>query len=126
MKLKTLLIMTTVVVLVYGIVLVLSPSTMLSLHGVPEEAGAKLLGQFFGTQLIAIGLVTWFARDVTDPAAQRAIILAMIISDAIGFVVAVVGTVNGPMNAVGWSAAGVYLVMGLGYVYFQFIKPSSA
>ena len=126
MKFRTLLIINTIVVFVYGIVLLLTPSTMLSLHGTPQDPSGKLLGQYFGTAFIAIGLVTWFARDIADSQTRRAIRLAMIISNALGIIVSVLGTVNGVMNAMGWSAAAVYLVMGLGFAYFQFAKPGAS
>ena len=126
MKLSNLLVVNTIVCLVYGIILVLTPATMLSLHGITQGPGEKLMAQYFGSALIAIGLLTWFARNVADSEAQRAIILALLISDVIGVIVSVLGTVSGVMNAVGWSAVGIYLLLALGYAYFQFMKPSAS
>ena len=126
MKFRTLLIINTIVAFVYGIVLVLTPSTMLSLHGTPQDPSGKLLGQYLGTAFIAIGLVTWFARDIADSQTRRAIRLALIVSNALGIIVSVLGTVNGVMDAMGWSAAAVYLVLGLGFAYFQFAKPGAS
>jgi hypothetical protein len=125
-KFRTLLIINTIVVFVYGFVLLLSPSTMLALHGTPQDPSGKLLGQYFGTALIAIGLVTWFARDIGDHETRRAICLAMTLSNTLGVIVSVLGTVNGVMSAMGWSAAAVYLVMGLGFAYFQFFESGAA
>jgi len=126
MKLKILLIINTIICFVYGIILVLTPATMLSLHSVTQGAGEKLMGQYFGSALLAIGLLTWFARNVVDSEAQRAIILSLLISDVIGAIVSVLGTVSGVMNAVGWSAVGIYSLLALGYAYFQFKKPSAS
>ena len=84
------------------------------------------MGQYFGSALIAIGLLTGFARNVTDSEAQRAIILAMLISHVIGIIVSVLGTVSGPMNVVGWSAVAIYVLLALGFAYFQFVKPSAS
>jgi len=126
MKLRNLLVISTIVCLVYGIILVLTPATMLSLHGIAQDPGERLMAQYFGSALIAIGLLTWFARDVADSEAQRAIILALLISDVIGVIVAVLGTVSGVMSAVGWSAVGIYLMLSLGFAYFQFMKPSAS
>jgi hypothetical protein len=125
-KFRTLLIINTIVVFVYGIILLLSPATMLSLHGTPQDSSGKLLGQYFGTALIAIGLMTWFARDISDSRTHRAIRLAMMISNTFGVIVSVLGTVNGVMSAMGWSAAAVYLVMGLSFAYFQFAEPGAS
>ena len=126
MKLKHLLIINTVVCLVYGIILVLSPATMLSLHGVAQDPGTRLMGQYFGSALIGIGLLTWLARNVADSEAQGAIILALLIANVIGIVISVLGTVSGPMNAVGWLAVAIYVLLVLGFGYFQFMKPGAS
>ena len=126
MKLMTLLVINTIVCLVYGVTLVLTPVTMLSLHGMAPDPGVMLMSLFFGSALIAIGLITWFARNVTDSKAQGAIILALLISDVIGIVISVLGTVSGPMNAVGWLAVAIYVLLGLGFGYFQFMKPGAS
>lgn len=126
MKLKTLLVFNAIVALVYGISLVLIPTTVLGLYGVTPSPATNLAGQFFGATLIGVGLICGLARNVTDPGAQRAIILAQLISTIIGTIVAVMGTISGVMNAVGWSGVVVYLVLVLGYAYFQFAKPSAS
>jgi len=126
MKLSNLLVINTIVALVYGIILVLTPATMLSLHGLTPSPAAELLAQYFGVAMIGIGLLTGFARNVADSEAQRAIILAMLISHVIGIIVSVLGTVSGPMNVVGWSAVAIYVLLALGFVYFQFMKPSAS
>jgi hypothetical protein len=71
-------------------------------------------------------MLTWLARNITDSETQRALILALLISDVVGLIVSVQGTVAGVMSAVGWSAVGIYLFFSLGYAYFQFIKPSAS
>ena len=121
MKLKQLMIINKVVCLVYGIILVLSPATMLSLHGVAQDPGTRLMGQYFGSALIGIGLLTWLARNVADSEAQGAIILALLIANVIGIVISVLGTVSGPMNAVGWSAVAICVLLALGCGSFQFV-----
>ena len=123
MKLRNLLVVNAIVALVYGIGFVLAPATVLSLYGMTQGTSEALAGQYFGVALIAIGLLTWFTRNVADSEAQRAIILALLISDVVGVIVSILGTVSGVMSAVGWSAVGIYLLLALGYAYFQFIKP---
>jgi len=123
MKLKHLLIINAVIALAYGLGELLVPATMLSLYGIAYSPGASLLAQNFGGALIAIGLVAWFARNVTDAQAQLAIILAFFISEGIGVVVLLLGTVSGVMSAVGWSGVGIQLLLALGYAYFLFRRP---
>jgi hypothetical protein len=126
MKLRNLLVVNAIIALAYGISFVLVPVTVLSIYGMTQGTSEALVGQYFGLSLIAIGLITWLARGVTDSESQRAIILALLISDVIGVIVSVLGTVSGVMSAVGWSAAGIYLFLALGYAYFQFMKPSAS
>ncbi|MBW2560300.1 MAG: hypothetical protein JRE40_05515 [Deltaproteobacteria bacterium] len=126
MKLSHLLIINAIVALVYGIGELLAPATMFSLYGITDSPGARLMAQFFGLTLISVGLLVWFARNVADSEARRAIILALLISDTIGVIVSVIGTVSGVMSAFGWSAVGVYLLLTLGFAYFQFMKPDAS
>lgn len=122
MKISILLIVNTIVALIFGIAFVLVPGTVASIYGVTASPAVNLVGQFFGSALIAIGLVCWFIRNVTDAAALKAIVLAQLIANIIGLIVSILGTVSGTLNAVGWSSVVIYLVLALWFAYFQFIK----
>jgi hypothetical protein len=126
MTLRNLFIFNVVIALVYGISLVVVPATVLSLHGMTQGPSERLAGQFFGVALISLGLLTGFARNAEDSEARRAIVLAQFISSAIGVIVTVLGTLSGAMNALGWLGVVLYLLLTLGYGYFQFIKPSAS
>lgn len=126
MKIKTLFIINAVIAVVYGICFVLIPSRVLSLYGLVAGPADVLLGQYFGVALIGIGLITWFARNITDSSATGAIVLALLISDIVGVIISVLGTVKGVMNPFGWSAVIIYLFLTLGYAYFQFKKPTTS
>jgi hypothetical protein len=125
MKLKHMLVFNAVVTLIYGIGFVFVPAVVWSLYGMAQSPALSLAGQFFGVALIGIGLVTWFARDVADPAAQRALILGLLIANTVGVIVSVLGALSGMMNVLGWMAVVLYLLLALGYAYFQFKKPGT-
>jgi len=126
MKFNNLLILNTVLALVFGVGLVLMPATVAAMYGIAPEPAVNLMGQFFGTELLAVGLLAWFARNISDSKTQGAITLAFVIANVVGLVVSVMGTLSGVMNAVGWSAVVIYLVLSLGYAYFQFAKPGAS
>ena len=126
MKLSSFLILNAVIALVFGIGFVLVPGTVETLYGMTPGPDVNLIGQFFGVELIAVGLLCWLARDVSDSAAQHAMILAFLIAEVIGLIVSIMGTLSGVFNAVGWSAVAIYLVLSLGFAYFQFMKPSAS
>jgi hypothetical protein len=122
MKLSNLFIFNAVVALPFGLGFLLAPGLMASLYQVETSPSANLVGQFFGVSLIAIGLVTWLARYVTDADAEKAIVLGLMISDVLGLIVALMGMVNGVLNALGWLSVAIYLVLSAGYAYFYFGK----
>ena len=126
MKFGNVLLVNAIVALVYGIGLVLLPATVLSIYGVTPGPAVNLAGQLFGVDLVHVGLICWFARNVSDSPAKRAIIIASLIGQLIGLVVSLMGTLSGVFNVVGWSAVGIYLVLALGYAYLQFMKPSTS
>lgn len=126
MKFSNLLVLNAVLGLIFGIGFVLIPTTVVNLYGVTPGPAVNLVGQFFGVELIAVGLLSWLARNVMDSEAQGAITLAFLVSNVIGLIISIIGTLSGVLNTFGWSAVVIYLVLSLGYAYFQFMKPSAS
>jgi hypothetical protein len=122
MKLKNLLIVNAIVLGGSGISAVLMPSKVLSFYGVELNPAMLMMAQYAGLGSIAIGLVAWFSRNVEDLKAQRAIILAFLITYVIALLISVQGTISGVMK-VGWPVVVLYSLLASGYAYFQFIKP---
>jgi len=126
MKLKHLLVVNAITALAYGLGEVLMPATLLSTYGITTGPGERLSAQFFGVALIGVGMLSWCARNVKDPEAQRGNIFSFLIYHVVGLLVSLSGTLRGVMSGVGWSAVGIYLFLGLGFAYFQFLKPRDA
>ena len=84
------------------------------------------MGRLFGSALIGFALLTWMARNATDSDARRAIVLALFISECIGFIVTLIGQINNVVNVLGWSSVAIYLLLALGFGYFQFFKNASS
>ena len=126
MKLKTLMIINAIVAIVFGVTFVIVPAQAYSLYDMTANAQLNLMGQLFGAALIGFALLTWMARNATDSDARRAIVLALLIADGIGFVVALIGQLSNVVNALGWSTVAIYLLLALGFGYFQFFKPASS
>ena len=126
MKLSTWLTIAAVVAVVFGLAFVLVTGPLLSLYGITLDKAGTLVAQLFGASLIGFAVLNWFARGVTDHEARQAILLANLASDTVGFVMALIGQLAGVANALGWSTVALYLLLALGFAYFQFMKPSTA
>ena len=123
MNLRTFLTIAAVVALVYALGLILMPAFMASTYGLGTSASEILLARFFGVELLVLGLITWLAKDLTG-ASVRPIITGNLIGNAVGTIIALMGTLSGVMNSVGWSAIAIYFLLALGFAYFQFMAPA--
>jgi hypothetical protein len=104
----------------YGIALLLATDPILDLYGITPNPEGSYMARWFGVGLLAIGLITWLARDAAEDAAGRAIARALTVTYGIGVVLALWGTLFGPFNALGWIAVGLNLLLGSGFAWFQF------
>jgi len=114
-----------VVAAVFGIAFVLVPSQVMSLYGVEGSAALNYVGQLYGAALISFAVLTWSARNAAQSDARKAIVLALFVGEAVGFVLALIGQLANPVSPLGWSTVAIYLLLALGFGYFQFSKPAA-
>lgn len=124
MKMRNVFLLNTVVSLLFALGLLLVPAVLLDLFGFSINDGTKLLGQLIGVELLVGGLVTFFAKDSTDFNTRQGINLSNLVACAIGFIVSLGGTLSGAMNSLGWVIVAIYLLLALGFGYFQFLGPT--
>ena len=123
MKLKNWMIAKSIVVLVFGIGFVLIPAILAGFYGMSVDPVAVLMSRLFGAAFIMEGIVLWFARNTDrDDAACQGIMIGAVVSNLIGFIVCLQATLAGTWNALGWLSVALYLVFGLAFAYFLFIK----
>lgn len=123
MKIRTFFTIAAVVALVYAVGLLLAPGTLNTMYGFGASSSEKLLARFFGVDLLTIGLILWLGRDLPG-VSTRPIVTGGLIGNAVGVIVSLLGTLRGTMNGVGWTAVLIYLLLGLGFAYFQFMAPA--
>jgi len=125
MKLKTLMIIKSVVCLAFGVLFLASPSFLYSIFGASLSEGAGIFAaREYGSALIGTMLLTWFARNVGESQARQAIVLYLFVYDALGAVITVIATLSGVLNPLGWSVVALYLLLAIGFGYFWFAKPA--
>jgi hypothetical protein len=116
MRLKILLIVNAIALGSSGILAILLPSTVLELYGVEGGRAVLLMAQYAGLGSLGIALLAWFSRNVNDPKAQHAIVLAFLITYVTAVIISLFGTLAGTMR-IGWAVVGIYLLFALLYAY---------
>ncbi len=122
MNLSMLMIINAIVAAVFGVAFLLIPDQMGSLYDVEVNETLTYVVRLLGAAFVEIAVLTWFARNADDSAARRAIVIALLIGNAIGFVVALIGQINNVVGVMGWGSVAIYLLLALGFGYFQFVK----
>jgi hypothetical protein len=126
MTLRRLFVLNGVIAGGYGIALLVATDPILDVYGIAPQPGRGLHGALVRVELLAIGLVTWLARDAADSAAGLAVARALSITYGIGVVLALWGTLFGPFNALGRIAVGLNLLLGSGFTWSQLSRPRAA
>jgi uncharacterized membrane protein len=121
MRLNTLLVVSAAIAAVYGVAFVVASGPLLAIYGITLDKAGTLVAQLFGTALIGYAILNWLARNVTDAEARRAVVWTNLATDAIGFVVILLGQLAGIANALGWSSVAIYLLLALAFAYIQFM-----
>jgi hypothetical protein len=125
MKLSNLMVTNAIVAGIFGIGFVVAPGTIAALYGVTGTAPLYFVAQLYGSSLIAFAMITWVARSASDSEARKAIVLGLLVGDAIAFVVCLIAQLSNVINALGWSTVVIYLFLTLGFGYFQFANPET-
>jgi hypothetical protein len=102
--------------------LLLGAETILRLYRLSTGNTEKLMAQFFGGSLVAIGVIAWFARETTDLKARDGMAISLFLSAVISFVIALLATLGKVLRDGGWPTVIVFLAFALSYAYLQFIK----
>jgi NAD/NADP transhydrogenase beta subunit len=127
MKLSLLMIIKALITVVFGIGFLLLPKAVMSLYGVTLEPAGAMMTQFFGATFILISIVLWLARNAPySEVTLQALLLAIVIGDAIGFIVALMAQLSGVPNALGWLNVALWLLLALGFGYFRFVKKAAS
>lgn len=122
MKLKTLLIIKAAVCLCLGLPILFAPDFIYSIFGATLAAGGAFAAREYGASMIGNLMLTWFARNSKESDARWAMILALCVYDAVGFIVTLLAIFSGALNSFGWSIVFIYLFFAVGFGYFLIPK----
>ena len=113
-----------IVAFLFGLGFLFFPTRALGLFGTETFVSTVLISRLFGTAMLGLGLVLWFAKDAREASVQKGMGIALLVSAVIGLVVTLLGTFasNAVIRTNGWAIMIVYVLLGLGYGYLLFLK----
>jgi hypothetical protein len=123
MNYRILFLINAFIAVLLGLGFLILPDRILGQLGVDGYAATRLLSQFFGTAMLGLGLLLWFAKDVTESNLQKGMGIALLVGAAAGLTITVIGTASGILRANAWIAMVLYTILGLAYAYLLFSKP---
>jgi hypothetical protein len=124
MKFKTLMSIKALVCLALGVPILIVPIFLYQLFGASLGSGGVFAAREYGASLIGNLVLTWFARNAVESDARRAIISALFVYDAIGFVITLIALFSGALGILGWFAAAIYLFFTVTFGYFLIYSPA--
>ena len=123
MNYRIMFLINALIAILLGLAFLVMPSRVLGQFGVDEYAATKLISQFFGTAMLGLGLLLWFAKDVTEENLQKGMGIALLVGAAAGLVITVMGKTSGILRSNWWIALVLYALLGVAYAYLVFVKP---
>ena len=123
MNYRIMFLINALVAVLLGLGFLAAPERVLDQFGVDGYAATQLLSQFFGTALLGLGLLLWFAKDVTDSNLQKGMGIALLVGAVAGLGITVLGTTSGVLRANWWIAMIIYALLGGAYAYLVFQRP---
>lgn len=125
MSLKLWMTIKAIVVALFGLGFLLIPASIATLFGTTTDDTGLLLARFFGMAWVFEAILLWLAKNFPWPEAQK-IVIAIVISNAIGLVLALVAATSGIFTGImGWLSVVLFLIFVLVFAYFLFIKKST-
>lgn len=122
MKYRTLFLLNSLFAFLLGAVLLVVPTLAIGQFGVDGYTSTRMMAQFFGAAMLALGLLLWFVKDVTSEGMQRGMATAMLVGALAGLFVTVLAAFAGTLRTNGWMAILTYVLFGLGYALLLFLK----
>lgn len=104
----------------------LLPATMADIYGIAVIPATIFLARILGAEVLGVGPICWFGRNSPGSGHQRKISVALLVLHTVGSVILVWAMLSEVLNAAGWSALAIYLLLAIGYAFFLLFSPNSA
>ncbi len=123
MKLRSVFTINFPIAIFFGLTCSVLPGFGLQIYGLPADDAAIWVTRLAGGSILGFSTLMWFGRKTASSEVRRAIALALLVQDIVGFAASLEIQLGGSINALGWSNPVLYGVLAFAYAYFLFIRP---
>ena len=120
---KVLFVLNALVVIVLGAGLIFVPEMVLGQFQTQLRVPEVVQARYLGAALLTLGLMFWFAKDVSDERLQKNFSAVGLIGAVLAVIVTIIGITKGVLSINSWIPVVVEVVFGLGYAFMLFLKP---
>lgn len=124
MKQSWFLVISAILALFFGIGLLAAPETMLSNFGLTADETGLVLSRDLGITLLGLAYLNWTVRNEQTSRTLKAVLGANLIVQGGETVANLYSLSNGVLNSSAWVGIIMHLLLGLGFAYFLFFKPT--
>jgi len=117
MELKSLLLLSAILGIALGLGFFFAPSAVMSTFGVSASEAHQHTARNFGSAVIGLAVISWFAREATDSIARRAIVLGLFMYFVFGSISILSFQLQGNANSNGWIIIVLHVLLALGFGY---------
>jgi hypothetical protein len=122
---RTLMILAAADAVAFGLGSLLLPDVVLSLLGGETDDLGRALLRELGAILLALGIITWFLRDLGDGPLRRGVVSGAITGIALTAVIVGLVTASGMFNALGWVIVAIHVILAAGLAWVL-LRPAAA
>ena len=109
---------------VFGIGFLIAPGPMLDPFGVILNATATTFACLFGSSLISISIILWFARRFGQTLLKTGVVYSLFAFYLVSTIILLLTEFAGLMNVLGWIVISIHLILLIWFGYFVFEKRS--
>jgi hypothetical protein len=117
MKVRTFLTASAVILGLFGLAMILMPEKMADNFGFEISNLGRVLFRDLGATLLGVAAINWLARDVTDTAGLRAVILGNLVLQVLETIVNVADISQGYMGSSAWGGVALHAILAAGFAY---------
>ena len=111
-----------IVAFLFGLAFLLFPLQTMTFFGETLDEVGVFMARYFGSALFGVSVIMWYSRYSTESRALQAINFGGLSLCVTGLVIALLEIYSGVGNAMFRSLWSIYLLLSLGFGYYQYKK----